>query len=240
MDNNDFSSGFDTLMNSFSGVPSTIDLNFDEYEKSVFLTKAQEDEVLSLYTGRNAIGNGFEATEELRRYLANLLCEATIEPISSEKKPKGMDSKQSYFFLLPNGTNTPAVWFITYEYVSIAEDYCGANSIDVVPVRQDEYNRLRKNPFRGVNNRRALRLDMSDNIIEIVCKFPVTGYYVRYLRKPKPIILINLGEDQSIQGISEATPSEVHEALHQMILERAVLLALQSRGYTANNNRENR
>jgi hypothetical protein len=37
-------------------------LNFDEYEKSVFLTKAQEELVIHYYTGK-ATGDSFEDTE---------------------------------------------------------------------------------------------------------------------------------------------------------------------------------
>ena len=49
MTTQEFSDGFDTLLNSFGNTltfGST--LTFDEYEKSVFLTKAQESIVIEL------------------------------------------------------------------------------------------------------------------------------------------------------------------------------------------------
>jgi hypothetical protein len=120
--------------------------------------------------------------------------------------------------------------------VDITDGKCeGHTSLEVIPVRQDEYHRIKKNPFRGANGRRALRLDLSDGVIEIVSKYAVSQYYLRYLRKIKPIILTDLGSENSIRGISSATECELPESLHQMILERAVAAALQSRGYNTRN-----
>ena len=226
----------DTLLNSYAfqarfgstDNPGTVEL--DEYEKSQLLTKSQEDTVIDLYSGRNPIGASFEQTEELRRYLANLVREAKLSPIETTAGILGIDSK-SKFFTLPED-----LWFITYESVSITDGKCeGHTSLEVIPVRQDEYHRIKKNPFRGANGRRALRLDLSDGVIEIVSKHAVSEYYLRYLRKIKPIILTDLGSENSIRGISSATECELPESLHQMILERAVAAALQSRGYNTRN-----
>lgn len=239
MTRRNFSESFDVLLNSFAvsaGFGSTdnpTSVELDEYEKSVFLTNAQEEYVRGLYNGRNVLGEGFEETEELRRYLSPLVKEANLSPITtSNGRPLGIDSK-SKFFTLPDD-----LWFITYESVIISDGKCeNTTTMDVYPVRQDEYHRIKKNPFRGANNRRSLRLDLSDNNVEIVSKYTVTEYYVRYLRKLKPIVLEDFTVDGvSINGISTATDCELHESLHQRILELAVINALQSRGYVRNNN----
>lgn len=234
---NDFSAQFDTLLNSYAAIasfgstnnPTSVEL--DEYEKSQFLTKAQEEFVLSLYNGKNPYGESFEQTEELRRYLAPLVKEVKLNPIqTSNGMPLGVDSK-SKFFTLPE-----ELWFITYEAVEISDGECDSHSTqDVFPVRQDEYNKLKKNPFRGANFRRALRLDLSENNIEIISKYNVTKYYLRYLKKVKPILLADFGEEAPIEGYTTAQECELHEGLHQRILELAVRMALQSRGYTVNN-----
>ncbi len=242
MNNKDFSHGFDLLLNSYAvpaGFGSTdnpMTIELDEFEKSQLLTEAQEVEVLSLYNGKNSSGEGFEHTEELRRYLAPLIHEKVLSPITTiNGRPLGIDS-QSKFFTLPDD-----LWFITYEAAAVEGDEChNGFSMLVVPTRQDEYQRIKKNPFRGANDRRCLRLDLSDNNVEIVSKYPVTQYYVRYLRKLKPIVLIDFSaDDLSINGVSTPTECELHESLHQRILERAVAMAIASRGYTRNNN-ENR
>lgn len=245
MNPKEFSNQFDVLLSSYRRFKSfdhqeMLDsIEVDEYEKSIFLTKAQEELILSLYNGRNPMLQSFEETEELRRYLSNLVEEVTLSPITSTSgKPIGVDSN-SKFFTLPDD-----LWFITYESVSLGNGECdGHTKQDVYPITQDEYHKIKKNPFRGANFHRALRLDLSENNIEIVSKYQVTGYYVRYVRKIKPIILENLPEDLTIEGINVITPSEVHESLHQKILESAVQMALQSKiGNSAttskNNNRE--
>lgn len=231
MNNEEFSNEFDLLVSSYRRFRDFDDkeprdtIEFDEYEKSEYLTKAQEEVVLSLYNGRNSLGESFEQTEELRRYLADLVVEAELSPtVTSNGKPLGVDSS-SKFFTLPED-----VWFITYEAVDVTGKDCDAGALDVYPVTQDEYHRIKKNPFRGANDRRALRLDLSEGIVEIVSKYTVTNYYLRYLRKLNPIILENLPNGISIGGKHTATECELNDSLHQKILELAVMMALQSKG----------
>lgn len=236
MNINEFSDGFDTLLSSYTNSVllgedfSKQNIVFDEYEKSVFLTKAQEEFVTGLYNGKLS-GESFEGSEELRRYLSSLIKEALLDPITtSNGNPLGINSK-SKFFTLPED-----LWFITYEDARFCN--CGCDHIlDVYPTTQDEYHRIRKNPFRGANNHRALRLDLSDNNVEIVSKCNITNYYVRYLKKIKPIILINLPDGLTIEGYSNVQECTLHDKLHKSILDLAVRMALQSKGY--NTNKEN-
>ena len=240
MNNEEFSNSFDTLLNSYNvsgefGEPvSKQSLVFDEYEKSLLLTKSQEEIAESLYNGRNPFAESFEQTEELRRYLSNLICDVTLQPSSGNYK--GIGGHTSKFFEFPS---SPKLWFITFESVTLeSEDAClNGKILDVIPVTQDEYLRIKRNPFRGCNSRRALRLDVSDNVIEVVSKYNVAQYYARYLRHPNPIILRPLPDGLSIDGESDYMECELHEALHQKILDRAVLLALQSRGALNNNSK---
>lgn len=232
----EFSNSFDTLLSSYAPIfnfgeeASKQTITLDEYEKSVFLTKAQDEIVLSLYNGKNPYGEAFEGTEELRRYLSNLITEKYLKPITNTSgTPLGLESK-SKFFTLPED-----LWFITLESVVVDNSKCGAETImKVYPVKQDEYQVIRDNPFRGANDRRALRLDLSEGNVEIICKYMITIYYIRYIKKIPPIILEDLPNDLTIEGKSEASDCILHEALHQKILDRAVQLALQSRGYNIN------
>lgn len=228
----EFSSTFDVL---FNNVASNRAPGLDKYEKSVFLTKAEEEFVISLYNGTNPRGISFEGVEEFRRYLSPLIHEIELTPIANTSgMPIGLDGKKkTTFFTLPDGSveNKPAVWFITYESAVLdsADRPCaGIGSLQVTPVRQDEYHKLRNNPFRGANNRRALRLDLPDNMVEIISQYTVTKYYIRYLRKPQPIILEDLDDGLTVNGISEETECELPEALHQPILDLAVKMAVQA------------
>lgn len=242
----DFSNLFTTLLNShaiaagFGSTDNPLTLELDEYEKSVFLTLAQEEFTLDLYNGKAGLGGPYEKDEETRRYLANLVCDAELTPIANTTgKPLGVDSK-SKFFTLPDD---PEVWTIVYEkaYIEGSNTCKDGTYIDVVPVRHNEYNRLRKNPFRGPNSRRALRFDLFNataqkEVIEIVSTYPITKYYLRYLKKPEPIILIGLPDGLTIEGEPNAKDCKMHPALHKRILERAVVLALQYKGIRTNEN----
>lgn len=240
MTTQEFSDAFDTLLNSygnqasFGNTSSAYNIILDEYEKSLFLTKAQEELVLSLYTGRNANGNSFESTEEERRNLSNIVMECNLSPITTTNGiPLGMGSK-SKFFTLPED-----LWFITYESVALNRGKCQDNeTMMVYPVKQDEYQTIKNNPFRGANDRRALRLDLSEGNVEIICKYNVKDYYIRYIKKLKPIILENLPDGLSIDKENKRTECELDESLHKRILDRAIMLAITSKTY--NSSKENR
>lgn len=228
MTTEEFSNEFDTLLNSYSNVevfgktPNTVEV--DEYEKSVFLTNAQEEIVIDLYNGKNPFGDSFEKTEEIRRYLSDLI--RTYTTSTKEEGYTGLSNK-SVFFKLPED-----LWFITYEAVNLKDDELGCmdgEGISVIPVTQDEYHRIKKNPFRGPNERRAIRLDLSEKVVEIVSKYNIDTYLVRYLARPRPIILSKLPDNLSINGVSDKTECELNPVIHRAILERAVKLAIRSK-----------
>lgn len=225
MTNEEFSNEFDTLVNSNSAsLPLLTPLGFDEYEKSVFLTKAQESVVISLYKG-TLTGDSFEKTEELRRYLDSL-----VKTYSTDAQVVGkVLTSNSYLFSLPKDT-----WFITYEAVESKDKRlgCAKGSImEVVPVSQDELYKTLRNPFRMPNERRVLRLDAGGNTVELISVYNIDKYWIRYLSKPDPIILIDLPEGITINGESKATECKckLNPAIHRVILEMAVSLALKSR-----------
>lgn len=240
MTREEFSNGFDALLNSYSDVArfgeesTRQSIALDEYEKSLCLTKAQEEIVTSLYNGKNPYGDSFESTEEMRRYLSNLVAEKYLKPITNTSgTPLGLTTT-STFFTLPED-----LWFITLESVILDNGKCGGETyIKVYPTKQDEYQNIKDNPFRGANDRRALRLDLSEGNVEIICKYLITRYYIRYIKKVPPIILTDLPDNLTIEGKREASNCILHEALHQKILDRAVQIALQSKGYSLQ--RENR
>lgn len=216
MTNQEFSIEFDILYNNISSNKAP---GLNEYEKSVFLTKAQEQIVTELYSGRNNTYSSFEETEELRRYLSSLIVTCGCPPYSGEDKEFIKITNNSMLFSIPED-----VLFLVKELI-ISNNY---SEIDVFPVSQDELSKILKNPFRGPSNNRALRLDVGTNIVEIIYPNNISSYNVRYIRKPNPIILTDLEDDLSINGISEESECELDSSLHRTILDRAVALALQT------------
>lgn len=221
MTTQEFSNEFDTLVNSQAAVNNfgitSAATNFDEYEKSVFLTEAQEEIVKGLYNG-TITGKSFEEVEELRRDLDSLI--KTDFPTEIELSDN-LD-KSSKFYQLKND-----VWFIVYESVELVEGaYCRNNpTVKIIPMRHDEWNRLKDNPFRRPNKRKVVKLDRGNNVSELISGYPIQNYLVRYLSKPTPIILIPLEDGLTIDGLKEITECKLNTVLHRPILERAVQLA---------------
>lgn len=240
MTTKEFSEAFDTLVDSyrrfkdFDKREMLDSIEFSEYEKSVFLTMAEEDLVVSLYSGKNVYGEAFETTEEMRRYLDELVKTATP---SRAYLQTGV-SPSSAFFSLPSD-----LAFIVYEQVSMTDSALGCfdgSITDVRPVTHDEYNRIRRNPFRGATKYKVLRLDAGDGFVELVSKYNITGYMIRYIAHPTPIVLEDLtGEDLAVKGVSVVTECELNPMLHDTILKHAVQLALASKGINVNTNNKN-
>lgn len=224
------------LLNEFNLLYNNVMSNgapgFNEYEISVFLTEAQEALVKELYSGKNVFRSSFESSEEATRSLTNLLRTYSTMEQFSPKYPRDIRkaiSANSYFFQLPLD-----VWYIVREQIKISpeENLCDISEpIDVVPVTHDDFSKIRKNPFRKEGTHRALRLSLDNNIVEIISKYNIYSYFLRYLIKPSPIVLINLIDQDpslSIDGVNTYTECKLHESIQREIIVRAVMIATAS------------
>lgn len=222
MNTEEFSSNFDTALQAYAS--SGVDLTFDEYEKSVFLTEAQNQIVLNLY-------KTFEQSEESREYLSSLVKTFNGTPIEEENvELLNISPYKSYKVELED-----TLMFIIYEQCKLGEDaQCFKdNIVSIQPITHDDVYKILQNPFRCPNNRRVLRLNI-DSYIELISKYCISDYKVRYLKRPQPIILTKL-EDTNIETLQVVTECEVNPVLHQQIVNLAVQLALQSK--LKNNNK---
>ena len=213
---------FDTLLQPYItkdnfGKQNT--LAFDEYEKSIFLTKAQEQIVLELY-------QELEQSEEVRKYLSNLIKTDNYAPIGEQDETLINNNFKSYKVEISND-----ILFMIYEQCTLSdENNCINNKIvSVVPTIHDDLDKVLKNPFKSPNSRKVIRLDF-DNKIELISKYNISNYKVRYLKKPNPIILVELEDNLSINnGDTQVSNGETNPILHERIVQRAVQLAVQSK-----------
>ena len=136
MNTQEISDIFDTLLNShdiqaqFGESSSERDIVLDEYEKSVYLTKAQEEIIVNLYNGKNPYGDSFEGTEEMRRYLEGLV-KTKVYNIEDQVEGIGVTAT-SVFYPLPED-----IAFITMEQVTYDDDTLGCyngSEVTVYPV----------------------------------------------------------------------------------------------------------
>ena len=220
MDVQELSNLFDTLLQPYitkdvSGEQNT--LAFDEYEKSIFLTKAQEQIVLELY-------QELEQSEENRKYLSNLIKTGNYVPVGEQDETLINNTFKSYKVEIED-----SVLFMIYEQCTLSDENNCINGriVSVVPTIHDDLDKVLKNPFKSPNSRKVIRLDF-DNKIELISKYNISNYKVRYLKKPNPIILVTL-DDLNIDKKQEVSNGETNPILHERIVQRAVQLAVQSK-----------
>ena len=227
MTSQEMSLEFDILYNN---IASNMAPGIDAYEKSVFLTKAQEQIVTAIYDG------SFEGSEKLRECINPLVETKTCEEDTSNEAKIGVE-KDSRFFFLPEDA-----WYIVYEFITLTStNPCDSGrQVTVKPIKVDEYHRIRRNPFRRARKDEVLRLN-TEGEIEIVSTYSTYDYSVRYLRKPKPIIIGTEDSNLTINGMSTEVDSdyngqgsELLDAIHRTIVETAVNLAIMA--YKSTNN----
>lgn len=245
----EWSLAFDQLYNN---VTSNKAPGLNEYEKSVFLTDAQDNVVIGLYNG--TFGKAFESTEDVSNYLATLVRQEECEEVSgssSEDDNCIRISPNSVVYSLKEEADE--ILFRTFEWCYVdsackkdSEGHPVQEQIVVVPITQDEYWRTIRNPFKKQNANRVLRLEYSKTDIDengkiIVSKYSelisdrkIDSYYIRYITRPEPIILTDLGDDPesgeeyeglTIHGKYKAQTCTLDDAIHQLILNEAVRMA---------------
>ena len=105
--------------------------------------------LLSYYNGTNSNQIGFEATEEIRRYLSDLNTHVTIDSTETDNSIKKgsliSNTKISdKCFKIPEN-----LWFITLETLTLqsTNECLNGKQLEVIPITQDEYNNVINNPF---------------------------------------------------------------------------------------------
>ena len=231
----EFSREFDILYNN---IMSNSAPGLNEYEKSVFLTKAQ-DELIKTYF--NPYGNkyrsGIDDSVKRQMDLSELI--TTISYLQNEfipTVPYKIDDR-SIFVALPSN-----LMLILNEKIDGIQ-----GSLQVIPVSYDEYQRLMMKPFKSPKKRSVWRLvadtinldpvtnNSSNMMAELITDVTITKYVIRYVRRPKPIILANLHSlygNVSICDEFNITECELNPIIHAEVLNRAVELAKVS--YTGN------
>jgi hypothetical protein len=225
MTTQEFSSEFDILYNN---IMSNAAPGLDEYEKSVFLTKAQEEILKNYFNPKgNKYQEGFDDNEKRQIDFSSLVTVITIPSYSDSQYIKIDD--RSLLFLMPND-----MLFALNEVCEITENNIN-RLVNVVPISFIEYSRLISKPYKRPLKNQCWRLISSssekDRVFELILPFGsiVPGSYrIRYISRPAPIILVDLSTEYpglSINGITSVTECELDPSIHYEILQRAVELA---------------
>ena len=226
MTNQEFSNEFDVLYNN---IMSNRAPGLDEYEKSVFLTKAQDEIVKNYFNPKgNKYQEGFDGNEKRQIDFSMIM---RSRGISSGFTDGIFDSRGKVV------TIDSDIMMILNEYATVtrAQSVGDTNSISetvrltIVPINYTEYSRLMSKPFKRPLKWQAWRLLTNDGTIkkaEIIVgpNDTLTAYHIRYIKRPQAIILSDL-EGVTLDNKTTAQECELDPILHQEILQRAVELA---------------
>jgi len=227
----EFSNEFDVLYNN---IMSNQAPGLDEYEKSVFLTKAQNEVVKNYFNVGNRYQEGYDGSMKRQADFSMLMVSENLSTTGSN----GDFDSRAWKFNVPDN-----LFLFINEQIKLLNSG-SASTIDgvrqVIPLTFAEYTAKMSKPYKYPLKWQAWRLltgtATSGKVAEILLNSTDNVSYgknfrwsVRYVKKPQPIILVDLedayGEGLSIDGQTEASGCELDSELHPEILQRAVELA---------------
>lgn len=244
MTTTEFSNQFDVLYNN---ITSNQGPGIDEYEKSVFLTKAQ-DEILKAYFDprSNKVMEGYDTSK--RRQIDFSMVTRTIKYIEYIKDPstsppaEPADGSIKYLTfgkaIFDPRSNSKSVAMpsnilmvlnerLVVKRTEGAEDH--EEYLTVLPIIYTEIDRVMSKPYKRPLKYQAWRIfnfagDANKSDLVVGPSDEIKEYTFRYVRRPNPIILANL-DGLTIDGKGDETKCELDPILHEEILQRAAELA---------------
>lgn len=225
MTTQEFNTEFDVLYNNIAsnGAPG-----INEYEKSVFLTKAQNELIKAYFLKvSNKLQSGYDDNALQQTNFSNLIVLKTYQNNDLEEA-KYSSIANSKSVVIPKNS-----LFILNEQLLVTDTNNKNKTLIVVPINGDAYSRLLSKPFKRPLKNQAWRLDVNmestedEQYADLIPTAGTTikGYQIRYVKKPTPIILTTLEDGITIDGEFEEMTCKLNPILHQEVLQRAVELA---------------
>lgn len=225
MTTQEFNTEFDVLYNNIAsnGAPG-----INEYEKSVFLTKAQNELIKAYFLKvSNKLQSGYDDNALQQTNFSNLIVLKTYQNNDLEEA-KYSSIANSKSVVMPKNS-----LFILNEQLLVTDANNKNKTLIVVPINGDAYSRLLSKPFKRPLKNQAWRLDVNmestenEQYADLIPTAGTTikGYQIRYVKKPTPIILTKLEDGITIDGESEEMTCKLNPILHPEVLQRAIELA---------------
>lgn len=247
MTTTEFSNEFDVLYNNISSNQAP---GLNEYEKSVFLTKAQSEILKNYFNPKgNKYEQGFDESAKRQIDFSSLIKMESFRPKEEINGIIKFDSGSpetvnDVSIVHPSTTLTPLtlhskgivfdvptnILFIINEFV---RDMGTDKQFTIIPINYEEFNRLMSKPYKLPLKNQGWRILQTNSSLysEIILPENLASprYIVRYVKKPKPIILADFSDSGvSIEGMNKPSGDvccELDPILHPEILQRAVELA---------------
>lgn len=168
----EFSNEFDVLYNNITSNQAP---GLDEYEKSVFLTQAQEDIVRCYFDPKsNKVQEGFDGSQKRQYDFSSLIKTTELKNVTDIMEYE----KNNTNFNLPSLFDVKSVSFLSPNnlFLTINESIIDTKTNErflVNPITYNEYFRLKTKPYGMPLKRQAWRLITND-----ANRLARTGYYV--------------------------------------------------------------
>lgn len=233
MKSTEFLQEFNILYNNINSDAAP---GFEPFEISVLLTKAQ-DELLKNYF--NPLGNKYKEgyDDSIKRQIDFSTLNSVVSLKEAVTATPKFDSRAIQYEL-----PLDVLFMVNEELIFQGEGL--SKTRQVIPLAHEDYIRLMSKPYGEPLKNQAWRLIGNPgtlfNIIEVIPNINdrlligyTKTYTIRYIRRPKPILLMDFSTTgQSIDGYmgTEAdynleNPCELNPEIHREIVQRAVELA---------------
>lgn len=243
----------------FGDEASKQEIVLDEYEKSVLLTQAQDIILKSFFDRKqNSAGDGFDDSTRRQVDFSSLITAATLTKATDQSAAfddRGIIYKmplRKYPVEVPATETVPAhiewvekqgttdVLFILNEQLKSTVGGVTKNYV-IVPINYREYDREMTKAYAQPLKKQAWRLfqnstqgfDIQSELIprwNLTANEAITDYKIRYIRRPCPIVLVDLPNELEIDGYTKAQECELNPILHPEILQKALEIAITTRG----------
>lgn len=224
MTTNEFSREFDIR---FNYVSSNLAYSVNDYEKSVYLTRAQEEILDNYFNPKgNKYQEGFDMSLKRNIDFSPVIKTSSL---SAEKTGIAAYDKKGLLFEISDDV---------FKVLNDRFDYIDTNNksieTSVMPIDYDSYQRVKTKPYQNPPTRQSWKMVRSGDatgklVVEIIPKKNIDKakaftYTVRYLLRPTPIVVAALPNGFTVNGVSAKTECILPPEIHDEILNRAIEL----------------
>lgn len=223
MELTEISDRIDVMLNAFE-----LPIEIDEYEKSIYLTKAQQ----VIY---RQLCDAFEIDGNIHHYLQPFLKDfATTYPVEIVEKEHLI--KNAVSIVVPSD-----IFRIVLEkaYIASTDTQFNNREVKILKSRLSEIPYKEDNPFRKPNEKEILRIadvNESEDLFELILpdNSELIRYQCRYLPLVDPIILEALPDGLTIDNQTGPLNSLFDDEVIEQIIELTVLSIKQDRAANQN------
>lgn len=197
-------------------------------EISLIASEAQELLVVTNYMPKsNIIREGFEEIEKRIQDLGELVTSDIITPAPYNPL---LNMPNGVFVTLPNTlisnpTDYSNVYWFTVFEEAITSMMCNnaPKRVKIIEISHQEYRQLLDDPFNRPTDSKVWRMRFENRRHELITDgtYSITGYHVRYIKKPTPIDLVTN---------PNAQVSQLSDHVHRELLRKTIELALKTIG----------